>query len=330
MSGRSRARLARLPVKTMLHRVGNLITALAVSGAVAACGSAGDGEPSDAGAGGPERAARSDVEARIQEAIQESGAEVGLFYRALDGSDSILVNPDLRMHAASTMKVPVMIQLFLDRDDGMLSLDDSIPVDPTFNSIVDGSPFELSVDSDSEEALYSRIGAMASLRELNELMITVSSNFATNLLIEHVDARRVNSTMRELGADSIQVLRGVEDLKAFEAGLSNTTTARDLAVIMFALGNRSVGGTESAAEMLEVLKRQQFREKIPAGLPPGIQVAHKTGNITAISHDAAIVYPPRVEPYVLVVMIRGLEDEDRSASLAADLSGLIYGYHTRG
>jgi beta-lactamase class A len=288
---------------------------------LASCGP----EPESPAASGPS----TDLRTRLESRIAGSGAEVAIYYRALDGSDSLLIRPDLRMHAASTMKVPVMIQLYLDQDAGLLSIDDSLEVDATFRSIVDGSEFEMQVSSDSESELYGRLGEQVSLRELNELMITVSSNFATNLLIERVDARRVTATMRTLGADSIEVLRGVEDLKAFEAGLSNSTTARDLGIIMTALGRREVGSPTAAAEMLEVLKRQRFTEKIPAQLPEGAVVAHKTGNITRISHAAAVVYPPRGDAYVLVVMIRGIDSSDESAALAATLSRDIYDYHMR-
>jgi beta-lactamase class A len=305
---------------------GRMAPGLAVL-ALAACSAE---SPEHAATPGSDASAGAELRGRVEGLMAESGAEVALYYRPLDGTDSLLIEPDLRMHAASTMKVPVMIQLYLDRDAGLLSLDDPIPVDPVFQSIVDGSEFSMQIDSDSEGELYGRLGEDVSIRELNELMITVSSNFATNLLIKRVDARRVTATMRSLGADSIQVLRGVEDLKAFEAGLSNSTTARDLGIIMTALGNGEAGSPGATDEMLETLKRQKFREKIPAGLPQGTVVAHKTGNITRISHDAAVVYPPEGRPYVLVVMIRGLDSDDESASLAASLSRAVWEYHTGG
>ncbi len=276
--------------------------------------------PACAGADAPLRA----LEGELGRQIAAGGAEVSVYFRDLAAGDSLLISPDRRMHAASTMKVPVMIQLFLDRDAGKLDLDDSTTVGTTFHSIVDGSAFEMAVGSDSETELYGRLGAPATLRELNDLMITVSSNLATNILIELLGATRVTATMRGLGADSIEVLRGVEDLKAFEAGLSNSVTARDLGVIMTALARQSVGSPESAREMIEVLKRQRFREKIPAGVGEGAVVANKTGDITRVSHDAAIVYPPGREPYVLVVLTRGIEDPEVSATLVADLSRAVY------
>ena len=256
-----------------------------------------------------------------------SGAEVGIVYRTLDGRDSALVNPDLRMHAASTMKVPVMLQLVLDDEAGLLDLDGTIPVETTFHSILDGSAYLLDARSDSDSALYRRAGEAVSRRELMDRMITRSSNLATNLLIREVDPRRVTGTLRALGADSMEVLRGVEDIPAFEAGLSNTTTARDLALVMEALVEDDRVSAAGREEMLDILRRQHFRENIPAGLPPGTDVANKTGWITGINHDAAVVFPRDAPPYVLVVLLRGHPAEDQGTAFAAEVSRTVWEHH---
>ncbi len=228
------------------------------------------------------------------------------------------------MHAASTMKVPVMIQLFRDTDAGIRRLDDDVPVKQTFTSIVDGSSYLLDPTSDSDSTLYSQVGGAASARHLIDRMITWSSNLATNILIELADASRVTETMRAFGADSIEVLRGVEDLAAFRAGLSNTTTARDLGAILVAIASGRAASDAATQDMLEILARQHFNEGIPAGLPPGIRVAHKTGSITAINHDAAIVLPKEGGAYVLVVLVRGIEDHETSSAVITDISRLVW------
>src|SRR6266550_808936 len=169
------------------------------------------------------------VKARIAQAPARA---VGVYYRDLATGDSLTVGSGVRFHAASTMKIPVMIQLFRDRDAGLLSLDDSITITNTFQSIVDSSPYQLDVTDDSDSSLYKRLGQRAPIRELIELMETVSSNLATNLLITKVDAKRANATAHVLGADSILVLRGVEDGRAYRAGLNNTTTARGVGGIV--------------------------------------------------------------------------------------------------
>jgi beta-lactamase class A len=119
----------------------------------------------------------------------------------------------------------------------------------------------------------------------------------------------------------------VEDQKAFDKGLSNTTTARGLMVLLDRIAHGQAVDAQSDAAMIDLLKRQTFNDGIPGGLPSGTPVAHKTGNITRIHHDAAIVYAPR--PYVLVLLVRGIEDQKRSAALMAELSKAIYDANAR-
>jgi beta-lactamase class A len=272
---------------------------------------------------GPDRLA--ELRSRLEMRAAEDGADVvGIYFRDLTSGDSILLDIDSRVHAASMMKVPVLIQLFRDAEAGAFALDDSIIVSNTFESIVDGSLYELSVPDDSEGTLYARLGEKESIRQLAELMITVSSNLATNILIQLVNAERVQATMHELGADSIAVLRGVEDIKAYEAGLSNTTTARDLGVIFRAIAEGRAASRVACDSMIAILARQEFNEGIPAGLPAGATVAHKTGSITRIRHDGGIVYPADGTPYVLVVLVRGIDDPEAADELIADLSRLAY------
>lgn len=270
------------------------------------------------------------LEPEVATLVEASGAEVGVYYRSLgEGGDSLALGADTRMHAASTMKVPVMMRLFLDEAEGLRSLDDSVQVTRTFRSIVDGSPFDLPPESDSDTTFYGRVGEWVSLRELVDRMVTWSSNLATNVVIQEADARRVTAMLREMGADSMEVLRGVEDLKAFEAGLSNTATARDLGIVMAEVATGSRFSPEAREEMLAVLERQHFRENIPAGLPAGTRVANKTGWITAHNHDAAVVFPPSAPPYVLVVMVRGIEEQEEAAALVAAISRVVWTHHGR-
>ena len=242
--------------------------------------------------------------------------------RALDGRHEVLIDPDKTFHAASTMKVPVMIELYRQAEAGTLKLDEPLPIRNEFHSIVDGSVYQLSVGDDSDAEVYSAVGKTMTLRQLCEAMITVSSNFAANLLIERVGAENVRKTVTRLGADGMVVLRGVEDQKAFDKGLNNATTARALAVLMEKLAAGKAVSASADAEMVAILKRQKFHDAIPSGLPDGTAVAHKTGNITKIHHDAAIVYGPH--PYVLVVLVRGIEDQKVSAALIASISREVW------
>src|SRR5438105_2409139 len=265
------------------------------------------------------------IQARIG---QEPGAYVGLAFVDLDSGDTLFLNADSSFHAASTMKVPVMIELFRRANTGSFRMNQALLMVNQFASLADGSPYALDPGSDSDSTLYHRIGDRVPVDTLLRLMITRSSNFATNTLITLVGADQVTRTMRALGAQRIQVLRGVEDGKAFEKGLNNTTTARDLAIILRAIEQGRAAPPAATREMLAILLAQEFNEKIPAGLPPGTRVAHKTGEITAVSHDAAIVYPAGRKPYVLVVLTRGISDGARSAKLIADISSLVFSHNT--
>jgi beta-lactamase class A len=262
------------------------------------------------------------LESHLRRLIESSGAEVAVAYRTLDGASELFIDGDKPFHAASTMKVPVMIELFRQARSRQLSLDDTLTIRNEFRSIVDGSPYKLSEGDDSDSRVYADLGKTMTLRQLCDLMITVSSNFAANLLIEKLGVDNIRRTVTSLGADGMQVLRGVEDQKAFDKGMNNTTTARGLLVLLDRIAHGKAVDPSADAEMIEMLERQKFNDAIPAGLPAGTAVAHKTGNITRIHHDAAIVFAPR--PYVLVLLVRGIEDQKASAALMGEMSRAVY------
>src|SRR5436190_15449534 len=268
------------------------------------------------------RAGELPVRAEVERLIADSGADVAVAFRTLDGRDELLIQPDASFHAASTMKVPVMIELFRQARAGFFKLDDRIPVTNTFRSVVDGSPYVLNPADDSDTELYKRLGQRVTYRELCDAMITVSSNLAANILIERLGPRKIQVTSDMLGALGMHVLRGVEDGKAFERGYNNTTSARALLTLMEKIALGQAVDKPASAEMVAVLKRQKFNDRIPAGLPPGTVVAHKTGEITKIQHDAAIVFAAR--PFALVVLVHGLDDVKKGSALAADITRVVY------
>lgn len=270
---------------------------------------------------------RADLQARIS---QVQGASVAIAYRHLgDSKDSLYLEADRSFHAASTMKVPVMLELFRQADAGKLSLEQPVTLVNQFGSIVDGSPYSLDAKDDEDASLYERLGKPVPVRELVERMITRSSNLATNTVISLVDPKRVTKTLRSLGARQMTVLRGVEDGKAYKQGLNNTTTARDLATLLAAIEQGRAASPASTQAMRSILLAQELNQEIPAGLPQGTPVAHKTGQISGVLHDAAIVYPPGRAPYVLVVLTSGIPDEKVARSLIVDVSRRVYAHVTR-
>lgn len=254
-----------------------------------------------------------------------AGAVVEVALHDYATGETHFVRADEPIHPASTMKVPVMLEVYRLAEAGELRLDDQLAVKNTFASIVDGSPYSLDPADDSETTLYKRVGGEATVRELVFLMITESSNLATNILVEKVGAKAVTDFMAKLGAPDLKVLRGVEDDKAVKAGMNNVGTARGTMTILMRLAEGTAVSQAADAAMMDVLRAQKFNSGIPAGLPKGIPVAHKTGSFAGVYHDAAIVEPPGRRPFVLVVMTRYVPDDDPKArELAAEIARIAY------
>lgn len=266
----------------------------------------------------------------IEAEIAQSKADVSLAFKDLQTGETLFIREKDMVHAASTMKVPVLIEVFKQAEEGKFRLDDPIAVKNEFRSIVDGSPFSLNKADDSDPEIYELVGKPLTVRELAERMITVSSNMATNILIELVNPGSVMSTLELLGIRRMRILRGVEDGKAFEKGWNNQTDALDLLKVMESIAAGRAGSLPACREMILMLEKQKFRDGIPAGLPPGVRVANKTGSISGVEHDAAIVFPLGRKPYVLVVLTRGVKSTEEGEKLISRLSKLIYGRFSSG
>lgn len=261
---------------------------------------------------------------QIKREFSSVKGEFALAFKDLQSGKEVLINERKSFHAASTMKTPVMIEVYKQSLSGKFSLTDSLPVHQNFRSIADSSEFVLDQSSDSDQELYKLMGSKLDIYSLLYRMIIRSSNLATNMIIELVGAENVSQTMRKLGADDIQVLRGVEDIKAYQKGLNNTTTAYDQLLIYSALAQGRAADPQSSKAMLGILLDQNFNDIIPAKLPKDVKVAHKTGSIIGVQHDAGIVYLPDGRKYVLVLLSRDLEDEEAGKEVMAKVSEMIY------
>jgi len=264
------------------------------------------------------------LEHQIERLARSNGADVAVAYYDSRSGVSFFRNERVVFHAASTMKVPVMLGLMESVDRGTLRLDQGVLVRNDFVSILDGSRYSLDSKEDSDPTLYESIGSMLPLEELMRRMIVRSSNLSTNILIDLIGAPRVMNLMRELGANDIRVLRGVEDDKAYHAGMNNVVTAYDLMLVLRRIAEGGAISRAASDSMLKILEAQEFNSGIPAGVPKGTRVAHKTGSITKISHDAAIIYPADGGSYVLVVLTRGIADGDKAHHLIAEISRAIW------
>lgn len=265
---------------------------------------------------------KQDITKQLTDTLARAKGNYALAFKDLQTGEEILINEHRLFHAASTMKTPVMIEVYKQAAAGKFKLTDSVLVKTEFRSLVD-STFSLTPADDSETELYAAAGQKRPISELVYKMIMLSSNLATNIIIEFVDAKNVTQSMRELGANDIQVLRGVEDNKAFRAGLNNKVTAYDLMLIFAAISDGKLTGSE---DMIRILLDQQFNEIIPAKLPKDVKVAHKTGWIKGVDHDSALIMLPDGRRYVLVILSDSVEDQKASVENMATASKMIYDY----
>ena len=263
---------------------------------------------------------------RITDTLAAQKGFFAVAFKDLSTGRELLINEHENFHAASTMKTPVMIEVYKQAAKKKFSLKDSLTVNNEFKSIVDGSPFSLDSADDSEFELYKQVGQKKTVYDLMYQMIIASSNFATNMMIELVGAKNVTASMRRLGAKDIQVLRGVEDQKAYDKGLINTVTAYDLMLIFEQIAKGKVVNQKACSEMINILLDQKFNDIIPAKLPATVKVAHKTGWITGLHHDSGIVFLPDGRKYILVLLSKKLEDEKAAVNAMASVSEMIYKY----
>ncbi|MBX3038873.1 MAG: serine hydrolase [Anaerolineales bacterium] len=244
----------------------------------------------------------------------------------LETNQEININADVLMHPASTMKVPVMMEVFRQTREGKFSLDDKVEIYNSFKSIVDGSEFHLDVADDSEKSLYARIGEKETIRELNRLMITWSSNLATNILMDLVGTKPIDDFIKALGIKDVNVMRLIEDVKAYRLNMNNTFSARGTTQMMKLIAEGKVVSKEASEEMIQVMLGQEFNESIPALLPKDVKVAHKTGWTGEFFHDTGIVFPPNRKPYAITLFTNGFpeDDESQAHSCMANISKMIY------
>lgn len=257
--------------------------------------------------------------------IKQEHTLVGLGIAFYDAQTTVQwsYNADEYFHAASTMKLAVLLGVFRQIERGDLSLEANVHVRNRFTSIVNQEPFMLDLGRDADPDVYGRLGRTMTVRELAYWMITRSSNLATNLLVDVVGIPTIQSALDELEIDGVKILRGVEDQRAFEAGLNNEVTAHGLLKLLRLIADGRAYSQSACDEMLKIMLDQQFRSGIPAGLPKAARVAHKTGNISTVHHDAGIVYLENRRPYVLVILTR-FEAEKGRGTAVADVSRDIF------
>jgi beta-lactamase class A len=272
------------------------------------------------------------LRAQIENIEKESGAKaIAVALHDAETGLELHYKADRWFHAASTIKVPILLGVFAAIDRGDLLPHSRVHVRNRFLSVVENVPFRVESGRDANSAVHNAIGKMMRVDELAYHMITTSSNLATNLLLGVIGPDAVNRTLKELDVDDgIELRRGVEDELAFEKRINNMVTADGLLRILVLLSEGKAFSPALSRRMMDILHGQEFNQGIPARLPKGARVAHKTGEISTVAHDAGVVYLPKRKPYVLVILTEWEpEGSGRSRTIAA-ISHTIYEFLTQG
>lgn len=267
---------------------------------------------------------------RIDDIKRDAGAEaLAVAVRDVETPFEFDYESDRWFHAASTIKVPILVGVFGAVHGGELLPQSRLHVRNRFTSADDGSIYRVDPERDANAVVHGAVGKAMQVRELAFHMIATSSNLATNLLLDYVGVQSVQRTLAELGVDDgIELHRGVEDNRAFDAGISNRVTAAGLARLLLLIAEERAFSRTLSKEMLDILHAQEFNSGIPAPLPRRTRVAHKTGEISTMAHDAGIVYLPGRNPYVLVVLTEWDTGTSGRQQAIAKVSEAVYDFLT--
>lgn len=280
---------------------------------------------------GSEKERTETLRSQVERIADKAGAErVAVAFHDYETETEWSYQGEEWFHAASTIKVPVLLGVFGAIEAGEFTLDSRVHVRNRFASAADGSLYRVESGRDANSEVHQAVGKTLRVRELARHMIATSSNLATNVLVDLVGTERIQETLRELCVEGVDFQRGVEDEKAWEAGISNRTTARGLLRLLRLVAEEEAFSPEASRSILEILHTQEFKRGIPAGLPKEARVAHKTGEISTVAHDAGIVFLPERKPYALVVLTEwSVEASGRSEAIAS-ISRSVYEHLTRG
>jgi len=269
-----------------------------------------------------------DITERLRQACERilSESKAVAYAVALHDYESgvrLMINADRRFHAASTMKVAILLAVGRALDEKRLEPDETLHVRNRFRSAIDGAPFRIDAESDGYPQLHRLVGRTAKISDLAEWMIVSSSNLATNLLLDYLTVDYVHGVLDAAGVKGIDLRRGVDDTKAHERNFNNETTAQGLLDLFAALRGDFLSKA-SRERAINILLQQRFNSMIPAPLPAHASVAHKTGEISTACHDAGIVYLPERNPYILVVLTEVPAETNGRRETIAKVSEVVF------
>jgi beta-lactamase class A len=230
----------------------------------------------------------------------------------------VSVEPDARHYSASIMKLPILVAVHRLVERGRLDLDRPVTVRNEFDSQKAGQRFSLDQDEDSDPATWAALGTGVTLGELVRRMVVVSGNLATNLVLDEVGTAEVAAVLADAGcSERTTIVRGIEDYPARDAGIDNLITADDMVRLVIALAEGRLAGPDASAACEQTLLAQEYRNGIPAGLPDGLTIGNKTGWISSVNHDVALIRPPERPPVGMAVLVSAPgSEEEREAGIA--------------
>src|SRR5919109_4744144 len=238
------------------------------------------------------------------------------------------VDGDRWFHAASTIKVAILVALAAAVAEARFQLFSRLAVRNRFLSAADGSTFRIPVARDANTEVHKYVGRTMLLDEMALHMIATSSNLATNLLLDLVGVDYARAVLTRIGVEGVDLRRGVEDERALEAGIINRVTARGLVQLFRAIYEGRAAPDQGTHWMLHVLHQQQFTSGIPAGLPDTVRgqatVANKTGEISNMAHDAGLVFLPDESVYAIAVLTETAPGVSPGLQTVARLARVAY------
>ncbi len=247
----------------------------------------------------------------VRSIIGRAPATFGIAACHVSGEAVVLLNEHEVFPSASVIKVPMLVELMFQRDEGRISLDEVFTLRDAHRVAGSGVLKEL------------HDGLQVTLRDLAVLMIILSDNTATNMVVDRIGMENVNERMRGLGLKSTVLARRMYDWERQRLGHENQITPHDMMSLLCSIAQGRISSKSTSEEIVDIMARQQYRDKIPLLLPEDTRVANKTGSITRVTHDAGIVYTPQ-GPFVLCAFARDVDDVRQTELAIAEVSLAVY------
>jgi beta-lactamase class A len=251
------------------------------------------------------------LESKIRDYIKTQKGNIAVFVKDLSTNEEIKINENLVFPSASTIKISIMSELFSKINDGVFDFNDTVEINENMRTGGDG------ILKDLEP------GHKFTLKELTTLMIILSDNMATNILIDLLGMDNINSTIQKLGLPNTRLQRKMMDSQAAREGRENYITASDLANILELIYSGENVNKKYSGIMLDILKRQQVRGRLDLYLPEDTVIAHKTGDLDNLEHDGGIVYLPEKE-YIVCVLTNDTETNKDGREIIGKISKMVY------